>query len=717
MKDYIELRKLTKENGGYIYDLAVESYDDIYNNTMSKGKTKLKSFFLGGNPITLEKKDFPRLVQKEYVVSTKADGVRFLLMIGNKSKLDDRHIYFIDRNKDFWIYIYNGEFLPTISNMPNCLIDGEFMMWGDVAQSKEHGIIRINQTTTTKPLVVYSIFDILYGPTNPTFYTQAGGKTIAVDKLSDLVDRSRLKMDMGASGAFMGPKGGYRWPWKKRYSVLETILLEPTSPLYNYNQLQNLFAFKMVLSPFVYLKDVLRKSQDPTKYMLELFVKELNYQFPEIPNSLKKMTDGLIFTPANKEYIQGAWDFCGNELFKWKPKDKLTVDLQLGSHVNIKNLPSGVLAYRGLSNKNKESVNVGYILSRDELKIGDIVECVWLSSKKNGMYFQVYKIRNDKTFPNSLNTIRSVINSIVNPFPMKLLHSMYTTPNIKNLDDSIYKVLDPSFKIRCGIKHIPHKLFTQEYLDGLGKLIDTYKKTTHAELETRIHLPSITGKSYYNCITSQLGTMDDITPTVKKFGPNGIRSNEAVLHKYLIIEDQIEKRQIGRIGIEPTDIMKLANYKIDSMNTVLSQELPNNNKFVPTMYRYQKRYELDPLPVGLLGRTPSVLWRIDITEYGDSPKSWGDAKRNYELKPRTSVEIEYAPGDQENNMWRYYEDNNNANTLSEIVNMFNLKPVSMNPKDVKTALNHRVSKLKDISIDFIINDYCKLIYWLLELIV
>ncbi len=45
MKDYIQLSKLTSQNGGYKYKLAKESYDDIYNNIMAKGKINLILIF------------------------------------------------------------------------------------------------------------------------------------------------------------------------------------------------------------------------------------------------------------------------------------------------------------------------------------------------------------------------------------------------------------------------------------------------------------------------------------------------------------------------------------------------------------------------------------------------------------------------------------------------------------------------------------------------
>lgn len=723
MKDYIELRRLTPENGGYRYKLAKQSYEDIYNNAMSKGKTKLdRYYFLGGNPITLENKDFPQLIQNEYVVSTKADGERFLLMIGNKTNIEDRRIFFIDRNMDFWDFIYNGEYLPSISNMPNCLLDGELMIWGDVSKSRELGIIRIDQKSTQKPLVVYSTFDILYGPTNPTFQSQMEDKVIPIERLEKLIDRSKLKLVMGASGAMTGPKGGYRWPWKKRYTVLETMILEDKSPLSLYNHLEELFGFKIVLSPFKFLRDVMKES-DPEKYMIQEFVKELNYQYPEIPNNLKNMTDGLILTPANKEYIQGSWNFCGNELYKWKPRGKLTIDLQIGNKVNIKNLPKGVIAYQALGRDRDKLKKIGYILSETKLIKDNIVECKWLYQKKSKiLYFQVYKHRDDKVSPNALITIRSVIAAIINPFPIKMLQEVYT----KGINKNTYKILDPRFKIRCGLKSNPCLMLTDKYISDLTKLINIFKNTQNGELETRIRLPKISGKSYFNCLVSKLSNTDiapgsDITPIVRKYTDNNIRSSEAVVGDYLVMEDIIKKEDINRISMNQTNVMKLAGYNIESIHTVLSKEIPISiNKIIPKKYRYQKRFELDPLPLSPWGKTPSVLWRADITEYRDSKKSWKDARSNYELYPWTSIELEYAPGDQENNMWSYYEDTTNIHEkkkiLHDIVKLFNLKVNSIDEGSVKLALDSRVRRLNIVNTDFIVRDHCRLLQWILQLL-
>ena len=131
----IELRRLTKDIHGHTaeYKVAYESYYTMYNNIMSRGKNKQMSRFLGGNPVTLEKKDFEALIKKRFMVSAKADGLRFLLMIGNEKATEEgRSIYLIDKNMDFWIILIDGNQIPPVQKIAPIILDGELLIWGNI---------------------------------------------------------------------------------------------------------------------------------------------------------------------------------------------------------------------------------------------------------------------------------------------------------------------------------------------------------------------------------------------------------------------------------------------------------------------------------------------------------------------------------------------------------------------------------------------------------
>lgn len=704
LADYIELRRLTKETGGYLYKLALDSYNDIYNNIMSKGKIKLKPSFLGGNPVTLEQKDFTTLISNEYVVSTKADGSRFLLMIGNKSEFEQRHIFFIDRNNDFWILINNEDQLPQIPNIPNCLIDGELLTWGNKEQTEDYILVTPNKRLKTKPMVVFSCFDILYGPTNPTFEGE----------------NAQMQLVLGSSGAFMGPKGGYRWPWKKRYSVLKTMVLNNSSSFYQYNQLESLFRFKVVVSPFVNLNEVL-KAPNPYSFMKNVFARELKNQFPNIPKQMVDKTDGLILTPSNTEYLKDSWAFCGNDQFKWKPSNELTVDLLIGRETEIDNRTvNKAYARQG----KKKLMLVGYIPSRKQLNIGDIGECLWLEEN----YFDFKQYRPDKLKPNAYLTVLSVVSAIKEPFSMEALKIVYKYGIKKLIKESKKKQLpsylktvlrqfNNSYKAKCFLKHRPTGILRREDLDNLVNLINDAQINDNMELESRIKFKNYAKRlPYYNCIVSKVKIDQDDTPnpSIKKYGPNGVRRSDAVLGDHTILEEQIIKTPISKFKFEQSDAMKMAGYDISHIDFALSEELNDSSNFKPTMYRYQVRYEIDSQP--LYARIPSVLWRVDITEFGDSKKNWDEAKRFYQTNPQTSIEIEYAPGDQENSVWRFYEDNPTPQNLLNIIDIFDLDISSPNPHKIKEALDIRVERYNHVSPEFIAKDYCRLLNWLFKMI-
>jgi len=718
LADYIALIRLTPEEHGYMHKLAVESYDDIYNNIMSKGKTKLRSQFLGGNPVTLEKKDFPTLVNNEYVVSTKADGMRFLLMIGNKSEFDQRHLFFVDRNKDFWIIVNNGEELPKIGNIPNCLIDGELLLWGgDLVYNED--IIRLTPVNKIKPLMVFSAFDILYGPTDPKF---------------DGVN-ANLKLDLGSSGGFMGPKGGYRWPWNKRYSVLSTMLTNDYSSLKSYNSnLDTLFRFKMVVSPFIDLKTVL-KAKDPYSYMKTVFSKGLKYQFPEIPTGLVKKTDGLILTPTNTEYLKGSWTFCGNDQFKWKPSDELTVDLKIGKEIKIIIDVDGesqtIAGYSGYTRRGNKMVRIGNIIFDSNVKPkASIVECLWLNDPNNPTIFEYKNDRLDKKQPNAEKTVLSVIEAIRDPFSMKALKIVYEygvdklitiskTNKIPKQIETVLHQLNEPFKIKCILNKFPEKIFSIDELEKLRQLVVKAQKNPNSELETRFNFPM--NLPYFNCLVSKLRDSDYVQPlpVLKLYGKNGERTSSVILGDHKVREESTVKSTIDKIRFNKNYVMGKLNYDIKHLDTVLSEEniYKPNKLFKPELYRYQVRYEIDPLPLSPIGKTPSVLWRLDITEYGDSKISSEKAKHEYEINPKTSIEIEYAPGDQENSVWKYYEDNMSQKNLMNVIDIFRLNVGgNINSAIVKKKLDERVDKLLRIDPEFAVKDYCKLVNWVLKII-
>jgi len=504
------------------------------------------------------------------------------------------------------------------------------------------------------------------------------------------------------------------------------MVMNEFSPLRRYNRMENDFRFKMVVSPFVDMKIVLQ-STNPYNYMKNIFSKGLKAQFPKIPN-LK--TDGLILTPTNTEYLRGSWAFCGNDQFKWKPNNELTVDLKLGKQVmlpviiNEREVMENV--YKAYTRRGKKPIFVGYVIADTEPN-SDIVECIWLNDTDNPNLFEYKNDRPDKKLPNAEMTVQSVAKAIVEPFSMKALQIVYRyglkkltkMSKAKKLSPQLKQViqqLGPSFRLRCILDTNPSKIFTKTDINKLLKLVTLTKKTKGSELESRFRFPN--NLPYFNCLVSKLKSPDyeQPLPVLKTYGANGLRKSEVVLGDHTVLEEHIIKKELQRLRVQSNDIMKGSGYNLQFLDTVLSTETNTRRNFKPKMYRYQVRYEVDPMPLSPLGRTPSVLWRLDITEYGESKNSWMDAKRDYEVSPKSSIEIEYAPGDQENSVWRYYEDNNSPQNLLNVVDIFDLSVNNNNPGIVKAKLDERVKKIKNATPEFIVKDYCRLVVWVLRLI-
>ena len=275
MEDTIRLIKIEPYESNVMYKVAKQSYKDIHNNSMAKGKGNLEPKFMGGNPIqlypgnmnSLFKVHDENIMYNDYLVSTKANGMRFMLMISNKDKvIVERQIYFVDSKLNFW-YIENLPPIPANLNVDKCLIDGEMLFWGAIKtqtvinsegkkEVKEYTITK--SKTVNKPLIGFLAFDILYGPINPDYIR---------DKETEITGNADI-FQLGNSGAMLGPKATNRWPTRRRRHVLEEMFLNVDSPLWSYvhkqsektlNTPTSSFNFTIFVSPFVKMDELLEK--------------------------------------------------------------------------------------------------------------------------------------------------------------------------------------------------------------------------------------------------------------------------------------------------------------------------------------------------------------------------------------------------------------------------------------------------------------------------
>jgi len=726
MEDIVRLKLIEPHESNAIYRDVYQSYKEVYNNSMAKGKGNLTPKFMGGNPIQLDSGNMNSLFKingselsyNDYFVSTKANGLRFMLLIGNKAIDKSRNIYLIDSRMNFWTINQDGSGdlppIPLTLNVDKCLIDGELLFWGQVSTRIVKNEIKeyiISKTRNHKPLIAFLAFDILYGPINPDY----------VKSKQAIITSHERHYELGGSGAMVGPKALGRWPFSRRRHVLEEIFLNVDSPLWEYlhkqseyvlNKIvygrqgdkiivknQTHFNFTIFVSPFVKMNELFDKYSTDEIYpvmrkVLHSSIKE-QYFYIKIENMSKYMltlpptpdrtvhnmgkgysTDGIILNPANESYIMGPWTFCNNKQYKWKPVNQLTIDFEIGEEIGQPyEDDEGIhYFYSGMVKQSKKIVKFEYkidsitylaaIEAKTPLVKKTIVECLYSGSKQNDansnyLIFNIDQIRYDKSEPNALLTAVSVLNASNMSNELDFLKNKKDA-NVSVLDLVVLlknsKTLTPEQKenvlisfgkdklLKCYISRYPQLLFEKHESEILN-LIKQKQQNESYELELRLDFGS--RYNYANCLTNKLlGSEYTPVPIVKVFDKNNKESTSTRsvyvllgdvnnLTNYnmdsLILEETIEKKQIKTMKIHDD----IYNYMF---SMVLSEEI-NSDKEIKHGSKnagnseYQNRYTITNL---------SDFWRVDIIEYGNS-KDIIQAQKNWEQKPNTRVEIEYAP--------------------------------------------------------------------------
>lgn len=323
--DEISLVCIEPSESNAMYVDAFQSYKEIYNNCIVKGKGNLDPRFLGGNPIQLDVNNMGSIFSfSDYYVTTKANGLRFMLIIGNQDLDKIRYIYFVDSNMKFW-YIKqipklgltmntdSTGIIPPLTidlNVDKCLIDGELLFWGNVTTRKVNKEIKeyiITKSEGSNPLIAFSAFDILFGPMNPEY----SKPIVAIQKITD-PEASETEGELshttvfklGNSAPMIGPKAAGRWPASKRRHVLEQMFLNKDSPLWDYLHIQsshNLntivfskkdnvasvieghrYGFTIFVSPIILMERLMQKSNSTIEiyeYMKYFFTENIKKQY------------------------------------------------------------------------------------------------------------------------------------------------------------------------------------------------------------------------------------------------------------------------------------------------------------------------------------------------------------------------------------------------------------------------------------------------------
>jgi hypothetical protein len=640
--EQIVLRRLTPKNDLIAYNRAQSSYDSIYTAIQFRGtpETEYKVDNLMGKPIQLDPDNMFPLLIDEFYVSTKADGLRFFLMIAEDVYLDyrergiqatdelkfthkaQRYIFFIDSKRNFWRLESSGKIQDHLyfTDIDKCLIDGELLFFpNDVKivldEDGEVAAYYIQHEGTKsgnrRPFVVFLAFDIIYGPTDPMYkyekHVEEGLKLENTAKINDLY-RARPEVKdttliFGSNQAKMGFKEESRWPTINRRMILQEMFINVLSPLRaQLTDMSRIGNFTILLSPFLDLNDVLA-ADDPYEYAKDIYVSELNKQFRSYTNfnltdltlDRNLRTDGLIFTPKYKSYLVDMWSLGRNKQYKSKPKNELTIDFKLGSEVSpdkyecyVDNDPHPY-HYSGTQVFIKDAVHKSVI--RKMINDGKpiFVECNYQQqSITDDIIFTIKKFREDKLKANASKTASSTLSLLHGP--MARYDMLNFAKNLRrrdihlNTDPSILEVISPGVKNQLVMCMDPITILNIDHQQFLSTLYDMISKRKSHELECRIGLED--PRDIVKTVLSEaLGGKYKSIPMVRYYkdtdGEDGeketYRATFAELEKgSLILQDISTKRTINTVSVPMTDLYNKRYVKKCSVVLAKEEIIPDD---------------------------------------------------------------------------------------------------------------------------------------------
>ena len=501
----------------------IRAYNEFVENMITRVPT---TKFIGGLPITLEKKDMGTLVDKnidgkyKYSVTQKVDGSRYLMYITSTPSDNNRKIYFIDRENK--MYSLNNisrrggtaTASPLHENLsPSSIFysKGKMLLDGELVFFDESG----SSNTSLDPLSVkgvsFMIFDILYGPSWVNYTGVDGVK----------------KIELGNDASMAGPIGGPMWTYLNRYDLLNSMIVPivPTreGELPDFNPpltdlFRNITWFNGELKP-LYLIDSLSMykiniySLTSDQGGLQKDLSKLRRGYYELIGRMFKKPvsiftkspvkiDGLIFTPINAEYTIGPWNKPQNVQFKWKPPNEQSIDFLIkktknmngGNHIvdllvlkgNNNFVPfrvtNGFTAQGLIPSDKYNDVNNLQFKPDKSLKTFTIGEFVYI-----GNYFVLKNFRKDKLYPNAMRTASNVWNSIRQPVDINDIYYFINlaTINKEQMRKVLYYIPEKTLT-ECKLLNTTGSLISQSDLAQINEQYAQFQKNKDYEFEFRL---------------------------------------------------------------------------------------------------------------------------------------------------------------------------------------------------------------------------------------
>jgi len=590
----------------------IKHFENFAKNMITRNKDYDLKRFIGGLPITLEKKDVNDLATMDpsgksfYTVTQKVDGTRVLMYIGPRLDTSSKRVVcFVDRNMNLYtLRDKNRDVLPYLDVREEMLLDGELVFFNSDGESFKE--LEFREITG----VSFMAFDILYGPGNIDF---VNGETVIGQSVSMVMPLDNI------------PRAT-PWTYIQRYDILYKLI---ETPSYSPEMIPKLTdAFKTVDWFNVELKPIYFLSYIPAEYMFNGIYNDINTGF--LQNSLKtsrrehykilkdkydkggtpiftskRLTlDGLIFTSSKTLYTIGTWNKFNTEQYKWKPQNEQTVDLK------IKKISKTTGNVYVMYNKEEVVFQRSYkpvvvVLPKD-VPDNSIAEFKLTASGD----FEFKDLRTDKKVPNSLNTVLNVINSFKNPVIIKDLFYFFN----RNNPQSTRKILEYSSKnklLNCLAANGKINYISESQKSDLLSMIKSIDRSTDNEIELRL---GIIGKGFNPLIPREdfiaylyivrslkfVELIEDYVDLYNDYEEGKIRTRHAYSRdfgKYILL-DSINKKRILNVDI---NLKSVAGFDVR-----FSRSAEKVSDIYNLTGEGQRKYRLT-------FTHPSNLYRIDFT--------------------------------------------------------------------------------------------------------
>lgn len=142
----------------------------------------------------------------------------------------------------------------------------------------------------------------------------------------------------------------------------------------------------------VVVKAIIKTATAPFEVRVKKMYRLFEESIPDL-NSFPYETDGIVMTPVNEPIRMGTHE----TMFKWKPRDRITIDFQLKNGTELFVQDRGELYKEAALHLRHQ---------RKDLPDGSIVECGY-----GDLGWFVEKVRTDKTYANNRRTyFRTIVN-------------------------------------------------------------------------------------------------------------------------------------------------------------------------------------------------------------------------------------------------------------------------------------------------------------------